>query len=95
MKVLNIKESNNIAKVAYFLTKGLLLVQFLSGEVYAYGCVPPALAKGFETAESTGVYFAKYIKGAFAYKKLETPMRKSKAYQLQPSEKAMQIACGF
>jgi hypothetical protein len=49
---------------------GVLLITFVSGQVYAYFDVPPEVGDGLRTTSSRGRYFASRIRDRFQYRRL-------------------------
>ena len=62
-------ESSLLAGVAY-TTDQTLLLWFLSGALYRYFAVPPAVFQALLTAPSKGVYFNRNIRNRFPYQRL-------------------------
>ena len=48
----------------------VLLITFVSGQVYAYFDVPPEVDAGLRNASSRGRYFASRIRDRFPYRRL-------------------------
>ncbi|MFJ2770058.1 KTSC domain-containing protein [Streptomyces sp. NPDC087300] len=61
--------SSNLRSVGYDPDNLLLEIEFKSG-VYRYSSVPEKIYEGLMTASSHGRYFARMIKGRFAYSKV-------------------------
>ena len=63
-------ESSNIAKIGYDEQKHQLHIIFLKKTHYVYFDVPIAVWEEFTNSESKGKYFARMIKGFFAFQNL-------------------------
>jgi hypothetical protein len=48
----------------------VLLITFVSGQVYAYFDVPPEVHAGLRNASSRGRYFASHVRDRFPYRRL-------------------------
>lgn len=64
-------DSSSIAAIGYDRQARLLHVEFRSGARYRYREVPEAVFAAFLNAESKGRYFAQYVRGKFAYERIE------------------------
>ena len=64
-------KSSNIAGVDYDQAHRILIVRFTNDTIYRYWDVPQARYAGLLRAKSKGKYFAKHIKLAHKYKKLD------------------------
>ena len=64
-------KSSNIAGVDYDQKKRKLIIHFTTGSRYEYSEVPLTRYSGLLRAKSKGRYFAKHIKSAHKYEKLE------------------------
>ena len=62
--------SSNISKVGYLPTKGLI-VEYKSGNTYAYKDVPYEIYTKMLESESKGRFMNENIKGKYKYSKLE------------------------
>ena len=49
---------------------GVLHIRFINGGEYMYFGVPQNIIDEFHNSESKGKYFAKYIKGQYAFQKI-------------------------
>jgi hypothetical protein len=66
--------SSNLRRVRYFKKNALLAVEFKSGRIWIYGCVPWSRYMGLLSAKSShGKYFNRYIR--LKYQFLEVPWR--------------------
>ena len=66
MLYVDLFESDAIAKFAYDLTAGNLVIFFKSGSVYEYQNVPREIFEAFRAAPSKGQYFQASIRAPFA-----------------------------
>ena len=62
--------SSNLSAVGYDEVAGTLYVEFLSGSRYAYYGVPAETYRGLVSADSKGRYLHRFIKGAYAYRRI-------------------------
>lgn len=62
-----VRGSSNIASLAFDDATDTLTVEFLDGKEYDYFNVPGSVFRAFKTAGSAGQYFARQIKGRYAY----------------------------
>jgi hypothetical protein len=63
--------SSVIAHIAYDKEQSLLTIRFVSGVVYQYLDVPEEVYAAFKQYREKGVYLNKFIKGKYAFKKIE------------------------
>ena len=63
--------STSLASIGYDAQSRTLEVEFQSGAVYHYRGVPYAVAKSLATAQSVGGYFARFVRNAYAYARVE------------------------
>jgi hypothetical protein len=63
-------QSEAIARVGYDRTRAFLFVMFHDRDLYRYDNVPEDLYRAFLAADSKGGFFAKHIRGLFAYRKI-------------------------
>lgn len=63
----NFPGSSNLASASYDPEVENLVIEFNSGLTYTYFNVPPSIYRGLQTAGSAGEYFARQIRGRFAY----------------------------
>jgi hypothetical protein len=63
-------KSSQIHSVGFDVEKGVLEVQFLTGDVYRYADVPAETYKAFIEAQSIGRYFGLQIRGKFKFVKI-------------------------
>ena len=66
-----IVQSSNIEAVGYDPSTMCLEVEFKSGAVYEYHCVPNEIATGLAEADHPGQYLNSNIKGTFECKKVK------------------------
>jgi len=66
-------ESSHMATMGYEPDTKVLQIGFKNNTLYEYFDVPPNVWEEFKAAESKGKYLAKFIKGTYQYKKVETP----------------------
>ena len=64
--------SSVIAHFAYDRARETLTIRFVSGRVYAYFGVPPAIAAELAAASTKGGYFNAVIRDRFPYRELPT-----------------------
>ena len=62
--------STVVAHMSYDETKHLLRVVYVSGMVYEYKKVPPAIYRAMKASDSKGTYLNKYIKGNYEFEKI-------------------------
>ena len=62
--------SSVIDSYRYEPDERVLLITFVSGQVYAYFDVPPDVDAGLRKASSRGRYFASHIRDHFSYRRL-------------------------
>jgi hypothetical protein len=62
--------STVIADYEYDEAQSILRITFITGRVYEYEDVPPAVAAEFRSAGSRGAYFNRNIRGAYAYREV-------------------------
>jgi hypothetical protein len=62
--------STAIADFEYDDGQKLLRITFVTGRVYEYEDVPPAVAAEFRNAGSRGAYFNRNIRGAYDYREV-------------------------
>ena len=62
--------SSNIDAFRFDKATDTLQVDFVSGDTYEYYNVTPAIHRMFQAAASKGEYFARHIKGRFAFEKV-------------------------
>ena len=60
--------SSNLAAVGWSEDTGLV-VEFKSGAVYHYPDAPRSIFGAIQTAQSPGSYFARFVKGVYAYER--------------------------
>ncbi|WP_442789173.1 KTSC domain-containing protein [Kitasatospora sp. NBC_01302] len=65
-----IVRSSNIRSIGYDRWSEILEIEFLSGGIYQYRAVPPALHRELMEAESHGRFFAAFIRGKFSFWRL-------------------------
>ena len=63
--------STVIASIEYDVNTGGLTIGFISGTVYIYLNVPEQVYKDFKNYREKGVYFNKYIKNKYHFKKAQ------------------------
>jgi hypothetical protein len=63
-------QSSNLVSVGYDATTYTLEIEFRDGRVYQYFEVPCAMHEQLMAAPSTGEFFQRSIRGAFAYARL-------------------------
>ena len=63
--------STVIAHFEYDREKALLTIRFTTGVVYQYLDVPEDVYVAFRQYREKGVYLNKFIKGKYAYKKMD------------------------
>jgi len=63
--------STAIRTLSYDDETATLFVTFIDGDTYAYFDVPPAVHRDFRAARSKGGFFARRIRGRYAYQKVE------------------------
>jgi hypothetical protein len=63
-------ESSAVAAIAYDARCADVYVEFVDGDTYAYGRVPPPIWHAFETAPSKGRFVNLVLKPHFACRKL-------------------------
>jgi len=63
--------SSVIRAMEYNEAKKILRITFVSGLVYDYKKVPPAVFQSLKTSGSKGVYLNQYIKGHYKYEKID------------------------
>jgi hypothetical protein len=61
--------SNVIRDFVYAADRHELTVIFISGKVYVYSLVPPAIAAAFSEAVSPGVFFNSNVRDRYPYRK--------------------------
>jgi hypothetical protein len=61
--------SSQISKIGYDSKQQILKIVFKNGSIYDYWQVPHDVFEGFRSAPSVGTYFAKTVKGVFAFQK--------------------------
>lgn len=61
--------SSVVASYAYQPDARRLAIRFVSGELYVYDDVPPAVAAGLKGATSKGRFFQRHIRDRFAYRR--------------------------
>jgi len=59
--------SSHIGQVQFDENTDTLTVEFSDGRIYDYMNVPASVARSFQAAGSAGAFFARQIKGRFAY----------------------------
>ena len=64
-------ESSNIDSIGYDKTEELLYVRFKNGSLYNYERVPEETFNELMAADSKGSFLARYIKGIYAYNRVE------------------------
>jgi hypothetical protein len=62
--------STVIDHFVYHQKSKMLVITFISGNIYAYEKVPPGIYDNMKTARSKGSYFNEFIKDKFEFKKL-------------------------
>ena len=62
--------SSVIANMIYQEETGVLRIIFVSGSIYEYLDVPPAVYAEMKTSGSKGIYLNKHIKKQFKFKKI-------------------------
>ena len=65
--------SSVVNTFAYDAAVKTLRVVFMSGAVYEYYRVPPAVYDKFLAASSKGIFLNKFIKGIYRYVKIAAP----------------------
>lgn len=63
-------ESSDIKSIGYSESAKVLEVEFLSGGIYQYACVPVSVYEDLMSASSHGKYFHQNIKGVFEFTKI-------------------------
>jgi len=63
--------SSVVARYYYDADKANLTIVFVSGAVYKYLKVPESEYTSFKQSRSKGEYLNKFIKGKYAYKKVD------------------------
>ncbi|MFC8451891.1 KTSC domain-containing protein [Kitasatospora sp. NPDC057223] len=66
-------ESSALRSVGYDAAARLLEIEFVSGAVYAYADVPPAVHRELMEAPSHGRCFGQVVRGRYAYRLLRPP----------------------
>ena len=64
-------DSASLASVGYDARSRTLEVEFRSGAVYQYAGVPFGVARALARAESIGGYFARFVRNAYDYIRVE------------------------
>ena len=62
--------STAIRRLSYDAQTQTLFVTFVDGDLYAYAAVPERVNLAFERARSKGGFFARHIRGRYAYRRL-------------------------
>ncbi|QEH39544.1 KTSC domain-containing protein [Chitinophaga sp. XS-30] len=62
--------SSVVAAIRYNEASATLRIIFVSGMVYDYEAVPPAVYQAMKAASSKGTFLNRYIKGHYAFKKV-------------------------
>ena len=62
--------STAIRNLSYDAQTGTLFVTFVDGDLYAYAAVPETVNRAFERARSKGGYFARHVRGRYAYRRM-------------------------
>jgi len=70
MLYVDLFQSKAIARFAYDLHTGCLLIHFKTGDVYLYQAVPRVVFDGFRAAPSKGQFFQCAIRDRFAARRL-------------------------
>jgi hypothetical protein len=64
-------ESSCIASIAFSIEQSVLQLEFSNGLAYEYFGVPAALYSDLLSAQSKGAFFTRFIRGYFAFRRLE------------------------
>lgn len=62
--------STSIAAVGYDAENGVVYVQFLDGQTYAYKGVPQHEYESLRSAASVGSYFNRHFRSAYPYERV-------------------------
>lgn len=62
-----VRGSSNIAAIGYDSEAEVLTVSFHDGQAYDYFNVPQSVYASFKAAGSAGQFFARQVKGRYAY----------------------------
>jgi hypothetical protein len=64
-------DSTCVSSIGYSAIEQALEIEFRSGLVYRYQTVPEHVHENFIAADSKGAHFNRFIKGRFAYVKVD------------------------
>jgi hypothetical protein len=68
-------ESACLASVAFSVETNTLQLQFRNGLAYEYSGVPLDMYQGLLSAASKGAFVSRFIRGHFAFRRLEQPSK--------------------